>query len=334
VRRQRANSYLVGLTPAGFGVLVVFFPGLVLALGSGQRWMAALSIGAGLLLVANTVITRIMLGRIRLDARAPAIAIAGQPFEFRLHTQSPRSAVCAVNAGHTDTWVPCAIPGQIVATTLIASRGVFQHVTIGVQTSMPLNLVAFLRRAQVELGAPIHVGPAPVKASLPSMQMTQPAVGCSPVGTQQGEPAGIRQFVHGDSYRDVHWATTARTGTMKVRDRRERSIERTVAATIEAADEGESDQVLGHSYTVLSQLLAGGVPVELTTLEPAVGGDCGPARSLGRRPPRPVTARVDNQRELIRRLARVQLGPIGSRPSGSKSCLVVDERGSRWQHPG
>jgi len=323
--RRKSNRYLIGLTPAGFGVLVVFFPGLLMAVGSGQKWMIATSLGAGLLLVFNAAATRVMLGCISIKARGPALALAGQPIDIHLEFGSPQTVVCVVNAANGDLWVQTQVPGSSTVVGSLPNRGVVTQVAVGIQTSNPFRLVAFLRKAKVDLQAPIHVGPAPTKDTVPAVSPAlRPSVSS---GSGRADPTGTRQFLHGDSYRDVHWGTTARTGSLKVRDRRAGKAVLPVAVAVDA----ENEDVLRVTYSVVGQLLVDGVPVDLTTLEAfesdesdIEGDECGLANRL-------VTAPVQNRRELVRRLARARIGVLPPNDSLGHAGLRIDSRGPWWQ---
>jgi uncharacterized protein (DUF58 family) len=110
----------------------------------------------------------------------------------------------------------------------------------------------------------------------------------------------VRPYLPGDSARLVHWPTSARRGTLVVREH-EPPVVVGVALVVELHGTTEEVELIASRAAGLGRAtLAAGGAVWCCTNESG----------------RPVSARVVDQRDLGRRLARAGTGPAGSPPVG------------------
>ncbi len=340
----RPNRYRLALTPAGAGVITLCFPGLLVSAASGQRSLMALSLGAGLVLVANAVWALVALRSFTVAVQAPAAVTVGSAVPLTVAVSGPHRLEGALGVrGGVRRWVPAQMPGEGVVLWRPRSRGVAERITVRLQSAIPLGLVAVVRELAVAPRAPVHAAPAaePVAPlavpATPPRPMSGPAGRVPPAGLSPdagvadgrvlvaggggpGDPVGLRPYVPGDPGRDVHWPTVARTGTLMVRERPPGpAFAPEVTVAVRAADEAELDRVVGRARGAAEQLLQAGYQVRIDSVEAGVR----------------VVEAVHGRDDLIVRLARLDPGEPapadGRREPGPR--LVVDEDGLRWRSP-
>ncbi len=314
---SRFDRVRVSLTPAGAGVFSLFFPGLLICAVARQRLLLAVSVGAGLVLLANIVMSRVALRRLAVSVRAPSIATVGAPSAVTVELAGDqRPLECAVGLFDTErAWIPALAPVRGEMPVVFGQRGFYESLPIKVQTRIPFGLTSCVRTFKVSLSEPLHVAPATVMTTIPP----PPSTGDAANQQGSGESMGLRAYVPGDPQRDVHWPTVARTGTMMVRDRRVETLPTEVAVSMGGDLGDDFELVLGRVRAVADQLLGKGHAVTLTTLD-------GPQRS-------PVTGQVRSSQAVAARLARAR------RPRGLAVVpdvvvghhLVVSREGTRWQ---
>ncbi|MGF1595771.1 MAG: DUF58 domain-containing protein [Acidimicrobiales bacterium] len=325
------DRYRLVLTPAGAGVLSLFFPGLLIAGVTRQRLLVAISVGAGLILVLNAIIARLALRRVGVTVDAPDRATAGQELTVVVAVDGPAGLECVVGIERsTRPWVAAVVPCRGPVDVAWTQRGTVTHLTIRLQTAVPFGLAAFVRLHHAPLAEPLLVGPAPIAVAVP---LDPGAAADQAWGT--GDPVGVRDYAPGDRRRDVHWPTVARTGRLMVVERGGEATTDEMTIVVDAAPGDDLDDVLGRARAAVEALLASGRRVDLTTCETR------PAPGPGRRRPAvtgtdavAVTGPVADRRELIARLAVADAGPVPTPVPGlARPTLVVSPEGLRWASP-
>lgn len=88
------------------------------------------------------------------------------------------------------------------------------------------------------------------------------------------EPRGIREYQHGDSLRHVHWASSARIGTLQVKEFQAGSqgaasflLQRTQGSDIGTGNVSSLDAMAGHALYLAEQLIRQGVKINFPLLE-------------------------------------------------------------------
>lgn len=344
--RHSSDSYRLALTPAGAGVLGLFFPGIVIAAVSQQQPLIAICVGAGLILALNAALARIAAWRIEIGLRVRTTATAGSVVPATV-TLGGRGAVeCAVGIERgVRSWTAAVTPTRGDLGFRVERRGVVDALCVRVQTAVPFGLTAFIRHSTITLDESLHVGPLPVAVDArPAMFSSEGGDGRHAATDE--ETIGLREYSMGDSQRDIHWPTVARTGELMVRDRRRSGLREKVAVLVAVQGETELvDKGLGRAMTVVGGLLNDGYPVVLTTTErrpdPKLRPRAKPARArprdLARRDLAPrveVTAAVVGRDQLIERLARACAPAPGPLSTGrSEAHLLVTEKGVSWHSP-
>ncbi|MEX1262473.1 MAG: DUF58 domain-containing protein [Actinomycetota bacterium] len=203
-----------------------------------------------------------------------------------------------------DLWVGAVDPRERVEITTIRvarRRGSHESVPVSVRSSAPFGVAERRRRVAVE-SPPTLV--YPVVEQLGSLSFVRPAsttesaLHTAPRRGQGPEFLGIREYRPGDSMRHVHWASTARTGVVMVRELEQEQTRRLaivadVSRDAEAEDDGLTplDRVCSAAASIALAALAQGNGACLVT-----GDHHGDAQ---------VMAGPD-ERELLQRLALVE----------------------------
>lgn len=317
---RAGDAHRFALTPTGAGVLSLFLPGVVVAAVLRHPLLMAVSIGAGLALLVNTVAARYLVGSLAISVRGPVTATVGEPCPVTVGLDRRRPLECLVAVtGGVRSWHAALAPDRGEVLVGFEERGVVERIGIRVQTSAPLGLLACVRSATVGLDGPIHVGPRRVEIALQGQASGGRAL-LSPSGD---EASGLRPYVVGDSPRDIHWPAVARTGQMIVRERTETLDRGELEVVVDSSDSvsgPDFDALLGRARSALEQLLVAGWQVRLTVADGSET-DAG----IGSVP-------IASADEVIVRLARAIAGPLP--PVGRAEglgCLVLDAEGHRWR---
>lgn len=334
---RRPTRHRWSLTPAGAGVFSLFFPGLLISAVARQPLLVTVSVAAGLLLAANAVHARVAVGRLRVSVTTPPVAtvaaVAAVDVDVGGAVTPLECTVAVVPPGSPgrggSAWTPALAPASGTIGVRPGRRGVYAGLTTRVATDVPLGLVRCTRSAVAPLDHPLHVAP-------PGLPTVIDSIGGRPGDLRMhgGDPIGIRPYKLGDSPRDVHWPSVAKTGTLLVRDRRPETAvdELRLVVVAPGAEPAGDDQLepgfersLARARAVAEAELDAGRRVVLTTAEPGADGR-----------PAPMTEPVSSHNELLCRLARaVRLGaatvpPGTDRAAGAEPHVVVTAEGARW----
>lgn len=303
------------LTPAGNGVLCLLVPGLLLAVLSQHQLLVAVGIGAGLLIVVNGVVAATALRHLSVTASGPELVEVGDRAAVSLTIAGDEGAACEVRLDGTPEWRPVTVPATGQLSIEFVERTVIDALTFSVRTSYPLDLVTLSRVITVKLQSPIVVAPAPITTpvdSLPS-NLGKPIFGADELG-------GLRPYQPGDSRRDIHWPSVARTGTLMIRERQASPGPGVADVYVVANRPAGVEQAIGRARSAGEHLLAAGYRIRL---------DPPPRSPVGA----DATTPIRSPRELARRLATIELSNErdASPPNRTGSVLEVDEKGARWQ---
>ena len=223
----------------------------------------------------------------------------------------------------TDLWVGTVRPGEQVEVTtmrMARDRGVHRTEPVSVRSSAPFGVAE--RRRRVEAGGPTTtvlpavepLGPLPFVRAAPTTELamhTAPRRGHGP------EYLGIREYRPGDSMRHVHWASTARTGAMMVREFEQEQTRR-LAIVIDAGRDGRSGD---DPFSALDRVCSAAASIALAALAQGHG-----ARLVsGELEDVDILSRAD-EHELLERLANVTAEP----ETMPFPALIATATGSLW----
>jgi uncharacterized protein (DUF58 family) len=240
--------------------------------------------------------------RVAVAVGSPRDATVGEDVPLEV-TVTGRLATCEVRAlDPTGPWYRVASGSTGVLGHLADRRGVFRAVRFEVRSSAPLGIVSARRVLEAPIGHVVEVAPKPlavdwVSAPAPieggADEVALAALGGDLVRS-------TRPYVSGDPAHLVHWPSTARTGTLVVREF-EPPAHTGQALVVDLRGLGEDrERAASYALGAARAVLAAGGELVLCTAE-ASG---------------PVTARVGTPLEAGRRLARAVSGEPGAAPDG------------------
>jgi uncharacterized protein (DUF58 family) len=292
-------------SPIAVGVAIVFVWWLV-AHNSGSGWVQAIGDAVFGVLLIGLVGPAVVLARVRVQVvQAPGDAWAGLPVELEVKASS------RVRIRGTDPTGPEGFAGPLrrrssggSGLTLIPQhRGAYDQVTVEVATAAPFGLQWWTRRTTLTLPATLYVAPRLGKP-LPVDFRDRDTSGDSArrPADNAGDPRGVRAYRSGDNRRYVHWAATAHTGELMVRELERPSAEPVTITVTLPPDSEEAERISERAFATVVLLLDRGRSVVLGTTEPTG----------------PVVAVVSERRQAGRRLARAVTAPaLGGDGDGS-----------------
>jgi uncharacterized protein (DUF58 family) len=282
-------------------------PGIVLALVAAAIYLIARATGAGwdivilsglvAVLVLGALWPGVTLPTVRARVSAPSDAMVGRALPVHVELRG-RSTALRVRvrfdrdggSGWTHADAPCE--GDVLAVP--AHRGVLDSVLVEVHSAGPLGLVGWRKRLRVGLDAPIDVAPRPLVTRYVPPSGAQPVVRAEPHAGARGQETtrGVRDYVDGDPIRLVHWPSTARTGSVMVRELEGPEQPRLVLVVDLRGEPHDAELAASRAAGLAIAALQSSVRVDLATAE-AHG---------------PVTSVVRTATEVGRRLARAVPG--------------------------
>lgn len=197
---------------------------------SAEGLFIVLALCGSLLISTSWMLGKLSLRNLAIGFHLPKYVSAGTPFELELTLHNRRTFLDAFNTevqlllpglpGKTDTatttavapWTAAGSASRITQRIAIPGRAYVDTHQIRLTTTFPLGL--FLSKRHLEVRQKITVTPRPI---IPrelndngSLHDTLPRNGHTS-GHTSGEPRGIRPWQAGDSARNIHWPTSARS---------------------------------------------------------------------------------------------------------------------------
>jgi len=263
----------VGLTA---GSLLMFAIGTNIQSG----WLfvlASLLLGA---VAAGLLMPPLMVRRLRVERRAPADAHAGDDVAVDLivtNTTARRTLLSLtledVHVSRFRAFVPRVGPGEtlIVGTTRHAARrGIVDAQPVRVSSKAPFGIGRSARRVEAPGRTVIYPRVVPI-SWLPDLASAAKPLQSATVQARKGSGhdfIGIREYQLGDSLRHVHWPSTARRGSLMVREF-EQELPRRLGVIIDAShDTGGEETALDLCCSVAGSVallsLANGHPITMS----------------------------------------------------------------------
>jgi uncharacterized protein (DUF58 family) len=285
------------------GALVGFAVALLLvARTTGAGWTIVVVCCVGAAVAVSAVWPLLTVRRLTLVVAAPADGVVGRPLEVTVSVAGGRSPVRLRLTNPRSEWVAVATPARGEIAARPAARGVIAAVEAEVHAGAPLGLVWFHRRCTLPLDRPIEVAPHPLEEPLAA----------SVLAARHGGDAvrTLREYVHGDAARLVHWPSTARRGQLIVKELEEPDRPGLVLR-VDLSD-ADAEDVASRAMGAALGALRAGLDVTLLTAEPTG----------------PQTGRVRTPVDAGRRLARA----VAGRPSDGpvpEGAVVLQLGGGR-----
>lgn len=259
-------------------------------------WLGLLGV-----LVVGVVWPLVAVRRTSMAVTSPRDATVGQRVPLIVTISGARQG-CEVRAlDPTGPWHR-GVDGEGELMHLADRRGLFPTVRVEVRVTAPLGILAAHRVHSIDL--PVAVEVAPRALAISWFPAPAPVAGGAQHATI-GAPAGdlvrsVRPYEQGDPARLVHWASTARTGALVVREM-EPPVPVGQAIVVDLRGLGaEAERAAAYALGAAQSVLAAGGELVLATRE-ASG---------------PVTAAVRTPLDAGRRLARAVSGEPGTPPEG------------------
>ncbi len=291
------------LTGLGRVALLLGLFGLQLASGATDRSL--------LILVWATLVVALAVGiawpllavrRVRLAASSPTDLVVGQVADLEVEASGVRTPFEVRALDPAGSWHRAVAPASGTVDHLADRRGVFHLVRFEVRISAPIGVFEARRVVSVVLPRPVEVAPRPLDVDW------RPAGAPVELGEQVGGRGGgagdvvrsVRPYTPGDPAHLVHWPSSARTGTVVVREL-EPPVPVGQAIVLDLRDLGpDTERAAAYALGAAWAVLASGGELVLCTAE--VFG--------------PAAGRVRSVLEANRRIARAVPGEPGAAPEG------------------
>lgn len=296
-RLRRRAAGLVG------GALVLFFLGTNVQAG----WLYVLAAFLLGTLVAGCVLPVLMVRRVEVTRSAPAEVFQGEPAVVDLVVRDASSGVrlgVVVEDTHlapTLSYIPAMRPGdrlELRAERTPARRGPQGPTKVVVSSCGPFGVALARRHVQVEGETVVFPKVTPL-GYLPFADAADTHERSIHPYWRMGqgpEFMGVREYRPGDGMRHVHWPSTARHGSLVVREFEEETTRR-LALVVDTCND------LGTEWTPLDRCCSAAASIALAALSRGQG-----ARLIAaRQGVRDVLARAE-EHELLDWLARLRPG--------------------------
>jgi uncharacterized protein (DUF58 family) len=305
-----------------------------LVLGAGILFLLGTNVQAGWLFVlcalmlgtlaSGLILPGRMLRGIEVERRAPGEVVQGEEafvdliVTNRAHGVRLGLTLDDPHVAPTSVYLTKVSPGERVELVTVRparKRGVQEDSVVTLRSAAPFG-VAERRRmltvagSTIVLPAVVPLGPLPFLATASDPSRSSRSVPHRGAGP---EYLGIREYRPGDSPRHVHWPSTARTGTVMVRELEEERSQRLAIVVDTLTDVGDAGTPLDACCTAAASIarvaLSGGHSMRMIAV--------GPGRTVD------VSDDVD-EGSLRRRLAAIV-------PDGVPFAEVVDRGGDAFR---
>ncbi|ELZ96519.1 hypothetical protein C440_05208 [Haloferax mucosum ATCC BAA-1512] len=295
------------LTRRGWVALAVVVLGVGNAVAYGPRALNAVVIPVVVALVAGAIQVR-RVSRPRVNRDTPPDGFPGETRTVSLAIDADRPFPATTTDALSD-----GVSGDATIDSVVGDGTLSYDVTLGVRgpaTLGPTTIVAtdllglfsesFTVGETTELLVFPHVRMLTATArrdlsALATLQLTD----------DRDEFDRLREYVPGDSLRDIHWKSSAKSGDLVVKTYNDRAASDAVRISVGTAD-GHEDDAAEAAATLCCSLLDVGVPVHLTT------------------PAGVVDAAPGDDRRVLAHLSRMQTGAV---PNETAEVVVRGDAG-------
>ena len=285
------------------GALVLFFVGSNVQAG----WLYVLSAFLLGTLLAGWFLPLLMVRRVQVSRSAPSEAFQGRATQVDVTVRDGSMGMrlgVELEDPHlapTRAYVPSLKPGdrvEVRTERVAARRGLQGPTQVVVSSSGPFGVAVARRRIDVEgttlvLPALTPLGPLPFVHPADTHERSVhpfPRMGQGP------EFMGVREYRPGDGLRHVHWPSTARHGSLIVREFEEETTRR-LALVVDTSND------LGTEWTPLDRCCSAVASIALAALTQGHG-----ARLITAREGVPHSLARADEHELLEWLARLRPG--------------------------
>jgi uncharacterized protein (DUF58 family) len=195
--------------------------GVAAPAATGEQAVVAVGVFAFTLFFVGIVWPVFTLSRLEIEVVAPPDATVGDTVQLRVEVRGRASRVDVRVLDPSGSWWRTAAPAQGTMPHVASRRGVFGVIRVQLRTSAPLGVFVRTRTLRLQLPHSTTVAPSatPARAQLrpvPEELATTTATALTRTGGDTVR--SVRPYVPGDAARLVHWPTSARRGTLVVRE--------------------------------------------------------------------------------------------------------------------
>ena len=172
----------------------------------------------------------------------------------------------------------------------------------------------------------LTVYPATIPAAVEIRPMSGWGASDLESGTKRGaglEPRGIREYVHGDEQRHIHWPSSARTGTLMVKEFETGSglnlslvLQQTSGSEVGTAEWSTLETMCGNALFIANRYIEMGATITFPTVEDPLGISQHPETRIREIREVLTDVQADKQETISQEIARIQ-------PTLRAGCTVV-----------
>lgn len=204
-------------------------------------------------------------------------------------------------------------------------RGRYRWSSLTVRGTDALGLVTRERQYKTDQ-VTLTVYPAPIPAAVEIRPMSGWGASDLESGTKRGaglEPRGIREYVHGDEQRHIHWPSSARTGTLMVKEFETGSglnlsfvLQQTSGSEVGTAEWSTLETMCGNALFIANRYIEMGATITFPTVEDPLGISQHPETRIREIREVLTDVQADKQETISQEIARIQ-------PTLRAGCTVV-----------
>jgi len=234
-----------------------------------------------------------------VEAPTDAHVATAVPIRITLSGRGPGGAV-EVRWADSPQWHAAQLAQGGSLTLIPAERGIAERLRLELASSAPLEMVRVIRTVELELARPLYIAPVPVAEERPAALLTESgATPRSTAATGAGDVVrSVRPYRPGDAAQLVHWPSSARSGSLVVRELEPPTRPGLVLVVELRSRSALVEEAVAGAAGIAESMLRRGGQVLLCTHER--GG--------------PVSGEITSSLQLGRRLAAATIGAPGPPP--------------------
>jgi uncharacterized protein (DUF58 family) len=244
LRRMRPPRRLTFTREGRWFVFMTVMVGL-LAINTGNNLLYLLLAWLLSFIIASGVLSEVTMRGLAVTRRPPPQVFAGQPFLMEIAVENGKAGLASYSIEVEDLIkgkpidkrcyflkIPAGKTQRTSYRHTFARRGAYRFDGFRIATRFPFTL--FRKSRDADDPSEVLVFPRITRVRPPPPRPRGQGVGASSRLGRRGEFFGLREWREGDDRRDIHWASTARSGRVVVREHQD-ELERQVLLALDNA---------------------------------------------------------------------------------------------------